>query len=93
MKDRRINSLAKTNDQYPLWKRKTVSEGIKYMTYFNGGTVLFAAGLMPLSSAFRACIMKCLVGEREATVQTKLPEKKEGQIRKLSAVNEALCRL
>lgn len=37
-------------------------------SYFNGGILRFSAGLIPLSSALRECIMKCLVGDKEETL-------------------------
>lgn len=34
----------------------------------------FSAGLMPLSSAFLECIIKCLVGDKEETLFMKSPD-------------------
>lgn len=44
-------------------------------TYFSGGIILFSAGLMPLSSAFLEWIMKCLVDDKEETVDMNSPGK------------------
>jgi hypothetical protein len=41
-------------------------------SYLRGGMVRFAAGLRPFNIALRECIMKCSVGDIEATVATKL---------------------
>lgn len=48
-------------------------------TYFRGGMRRLAAGLMPFSNAFLACIMKCLVGDFETIVSTNLPAVDEKQ--------------
>lgn len=50
-------------------------------TYFRGGTRRLAAGLMPLSNAFLACIIKCLVGDFETIVSTNLPAEVETKIK------------
>lgn len=47
-------------------------EQLKQMAYLRGGMVRFAAGLRPFNIALRECIMKCSVGDIEATVATKL---------------------
>jgi hypothetical protein len=54
-------------------KRKWMYNG-KVKTYFRGGIRRLAAGLMPFSNAFLACIIKCLVGDFETTVSTNLPD-------------------
>lgn len=54
--------------------RKPKNQGT---TYFRGGILRLSAGLMPLSNAFRECIMKCLVGDCEETLYIKSPATKK----------------
>jgi hypothetical protein len=39
--------------------------------------LLFSAGLIPLSSAFLEWIMKCLVGDKEETLNMKSPDRQQ----------------
>jgi hypothetical protein len=51
-------------------KKQKMAEQMR--THLRGGMLRFAAGLSPLSMAFRACIMKCRVGDVDDTVLTNL---------------------
>lgn len=48
--------------------------GQQIKTHLRGGILRFSSGLKPLSTAFRACIMKCFVGDVDDTILIKLSE-------------------
>lgn len=41
--------------------------------YLRGGMVRFSSGERPFNKALRACMIKCLVGERDETVSMNAP--------------------